>query len=143
MARVHHSAVIVSDMDASLRFYRDGIGMDVIMDRSFEGDWRALFGAPSRRLRSVFLGQGDDPATGIVELVAFDGDVDGPATGGGAGLRHGFFLLSFYVDVSAVLARLGVPVEGRTVSPAPGGRSVEMVTVRDPDGVLVELVDLG
>jgi hypothetical protein len=48
------------------------------------------------------------------------------------------------VDVDAVLGRLaslGFEPEGRIDQPAPTG-TVAMATVRDPDGVLVELIDL-
>lgn len=60
-----------------MRFYRDGIGLDVLMDRRVEGDWPQLFGAPSRTLRAVFLGDiavADDQA-GVLELNVFDGHV--------------------------------------------------------------------
>jgi glyoxylase I family protein len=140
--RIHHSAVIVSNPEASLRFYRDGLGMDVLMDHRFDGDWPALFGARSGRLRSIFLGDAADPSGGIVELVQFDGGAaPGPAAGPPS---EGFFLLSLNVDVDAALERLaglGVPVEGRTAVPGPDG-PVAMATVRDPDGVLIELIGL-
>jgi catechol 2,3-dioxygenase-like lactoylglutathione lyase family enzyme len=148
VSHVHHSAVYVRDVDASLRFYRDGLGLQVLMDHEFDGDWSTLFDAPSDRLRSVFLGDPDSPDAGIVELVAFagnptgdDGDAPTPAP-----LRPGFFLLSFFVDVDATLARLAaVGLDGparRIRVPGPGG-DVEMATLRDPDGVLVELVGIG
>ncbi|HEY3095619.1 MAG TPA: VOC family protein, partial [Acidimicrobiia bacterium] len=107
MTHVHHSAIQAHDVHASLRFYRDGLGLQLLMDHEFDGDWRTLFGAPANRLRSVFLGDPAAPDVGIVELVAFDGvggaetdpDVSGPP-------RPGFFLLSFFVDVEDTLARL-------------------------------------
>jgi catechol 2,3-dioxygenase-like lactoylglutathione lyase family enzyme len=136
-APLHHVALCPRDFDASLRFYRDGIGLHVLMDHEFTGNWPALFGARSDRLRSVFLGDPASPDAGIVELVAFADGVEvahppppRPSTG--------FFLLSFFVDVDATLTRLaalGSAAPTRiTVS------DVEMATVRDPDGVLVELV---
>ena len=137
-ARVHHSAVVCSDVELSLRFYRDGLGMDVLMDEVFDGDWPTLFAARSTRLRSIFLGSADDETAGIVELVVLDAEPapdDRPPA-------YGFFLLSVYVDVEATLARLaafGVQPEGRTAMGTPGGE-VLMATVRDPDGVLVELI---
>jgi glyoxylase I family protein len=144
VARVHHSAVYSRDVDASLRFYRDGLGLQVLMNHEFDGDWRMLFDAPGNHLRSVFLGDPATPDSGIVELVAFagagtdDGDRPPPAT-----TRPGFFLLSFFVDVDAALARLdalGLAGDVRRIRvPGPGG-DVEMATVRDPDGVLVELI---
>jgi catechol 2,3-dioxygenase-like lactoylglutathione lyase family enzyme len=146
MAHVHHSAVYARDVDASLRFYRDGLGLQVLMDHEFDGDWRTLFDAPGDRLRSVFLGDPGSPDAGIVELVTFAGDGTGadvaPAS---APPRPGFFLLSFFVNVDATLKRLaavGLVEPARRIKiPAPGG-DVEMATVRDPDGVLVELVGI-
>jgi catechol 2,3-dioxygenase-like lactoylglutathione lyase family enzyme len=144
VTHVHHSAIHTHDVDASLRFYRDGLGLPVLMDQQFEGDWPTLFDAPSNRLRSVFLGDPAAPAAGIVELVAFEG-VSGGAddTDAFAPPRRGFFLLSFFVDVDETVARLielGFDAPARRIRvPGPGG-DVEMATVRDPDGVLVELV---
>ena len=142
MTVVHHSAIVVRDLDASLRFWRDGIGFAVMMDMEFDGDWQTLFAARSNRLHSVFLGDPAHPAAGIVELVQFD-DGAGDAADAQAP-RNGFFLLSCYVDVEATLARLrdlglgGDPT--RITVPAPNGAAVAMATVRDPDGVLVELI---
>jgi catechol 2,3-dioxygenase-like lactoylglutathione lyase family enzyme len=148
MAHVHHSAVYAHDVDASLRFYCDGLGLQVLMNHEFEGDWHTLFDAPGNRLRSVFLGNPDSPDAGIVELVTFVGDVRGAdvAAPTPAPPRSGFFLLSFFVDVDATLKRLAAAgLDGptrRIKVPAPG-RDVDMVTLRDPDGVLVELVGVG
>ena len=132
----------VRDLDASLRFYRDGIGLEVLQDRRVEGDWPYLLDAPSRTLRAVFLGdpQVPDDHSGVLELNVFDGDVaDSPAV---PPLRSGFLLLSFFVDIEATLdrlARLGLGGSPRRVSqPTPNG-PLSIATVRDPDGLLVLL----
>jgi len=149
--RLHHGAICVDDVEASLRFYRDGLGLAVLVDQVFEGDWPALFGAPSRSLRSVMLGDPARPDAGIVELVVFGGV--GPDHAGSAGSevvstspspppRRGFFLLSFFVDVPATLTRLaalGYHQVRRIEQPGPRG-PVLMATVYDPNGVLVELI---
>jgi glyoxylase I family protein len=93
-------------------------------------------------LRSIFLGDPARPDSGIVELVQFEGHAEPAAPVGPP--AEGFFLLSFFVtDLDAVLGRLaglGLGGEARRISvPAPGG-AVPMATVRDPDGVLVELI---
>jgi glyoxylase I family protein len=140
---VHHSAVYARDVDTSLRFYRDGLGLQVLMDHEFEGDWRTLFDAPSTRLRSVFLGDPETPDAGIVELVTFAAAGTGGEAAPPAAPGPGFFLLSFFVDVEDTLTRLaalGFDGPARRISlPGPAG-DVEMATVRDPDGVLVELI---
>src|ERR1700757_1732369 len=58
---IHHAVVVVRDLDTSLRFYRDGLGLDVLLDREVEGDWPGLFDGPSRILRAVFLGDANVP----------------------------------------------------------------------------------
>ena len=54
---IHHTVVVVGDLETSLRFYRDGLGLHVLQDRRVEGDWPGLFDAPSHTLRAVFLGE--------------------------------------------------------------------------------------
>jgi len=141
-ARVHHSAICARDVDASLRFYREGIGLDVLMDQEFEGDWPTLFGASATKLRSVFLGDRRHPDAGIVELVDFAGDTSPP--GAPSAPPGGFFLLSFFVDVEEVLGRLaglGHDRVRRIEQPGPRG-PVTMATLVDPDGVRIELIDV-
>ena len=139
---IHHSVVVVGDLEASLRFYRDGLGLEVLQDRHVEGDWPGLFGAPARSVRAVFLGDPgvpDDHAC-VLELNVFDGDV--PAGPPPSPPRMGFFLLSFFVDVEATLSRLSASGLGgpprRVTQPTPNG-PVTIATVRDPDGLLVLL----
>ncbi len=138
MSVVHHSAICVRDVEASMRFWCDGLGFDVLMDERFSGDWPALLDAPSTSLRAVFLGHTASPDAGIVELVdlgpaARASDRAGPPP-------SGFLLLSVMTDLSAALERLGALGLGgdpRRIEVS----GVAMAVVRDPDGVLVELVD--
>ena len=140
---IHHTVVAVRDLDISLRFYRDGLGLDLLLDRQVEGDWPELLGAPSRSLRAVFLGDQrfPDDHSGVLELNLFDGGLEAapprPAP------TAGFFLLSFFVDVEATLTRLAALDLGgppRRVSRTGPSGPMTLATVRDPDGVLVLLV---
>lgn len=138
MARVHHSAVCTTDIDTSLRFWRDGLGFELLMDHEFEGDWPHLFDGPTNKLRSVFLGDPNDPEAGILELVEFIGAepnerlADQP-------LAVGFFLVSVFTPLDDAIASLeaaGFGIEREiTVS------GVRMAVARDPNGVLIELVN--
>ena len=139
---IHHTVVVVRDIEVSLRFYRDGLGLGLLQDRQVEGDWPDLVDAPSRSLRAVFLGDArvPDNNAGVLELNVFDGDV--PAGPPPAPPRTGFFLLSFFVDVEVTLSRLadlglgGLP--RRVTQPTPNG-PITIAIVRDPDGLLVLL----
>ena len=139
--RLHHAAICAEDIDASLVFWRDGMGLEVLMDHSFEGDWPALFGVTSSNLHSVFLGDPARPDAGVVELVDFHEPLDEGSGPGRAGAPRGFFLLSFNVDLTVTLDRLhalGFGGEVREIS----AHGVRMAVVHDPDGVQVELLDL-
>jgi catechol 2,3-dioxygenase-like lactoylglutathione lyase family enzyme len=126
-----------------MRFYRDGIGLDVLTDREVEGDWPILFEAPSRLSRVVFLGDADVPDVfaGVLELNAFIGG-DVPARRSVGPPSAGLFMVSFVVVVEATLerlARLGLGGEPRRVTQSAPGGPIGIATVRDPDGVLVLL----
>jgi glyoxylase I family protein len=138
---IHHTVVIVRDLDASLRFYRDGLGLDLLADRQVEGDWPGLFGAATGRLRAVFLGDPGvpDDQAGVLELNVLDGAAPGPPPGPP---QTGFSMMSFFVDVEAALSRLAALGLGGTprqiTQPTPSG-PLTIATVRDPDDVLVLL----
>jgi len=138
---IHHTAICVRDVDASLRFWRDGLGFDVVMDEKFEGDWPTLLGAPSSSLRAVFLGDRAHPESGIVELVDF-GEPFESVTALRGSPPPGMLLLSVLTDVPSALdrlAELGLGGTPRRIDVS----GVAMAVVADPDGVLVELVDAG
>jgi catechol 2,3-dioxygenase-like lactoylglutathione lyase family enzyme len=136
---VHHSAICVRDVEESLRFWRDGLGLAVLMDQRFRGDWPTLLEAPSDSLRAVFLGDPAAADAGIVELVGL-GSLPGPLEA--APPRSGFLLLSVFTDVEAALGRLAALDLGGTPRRVEVS-GVAMAVVRDPDGVLVELVESG
>jgi catechol 2,3-dioxygenase-like lactoylglutathione lyase family enzyme len=140
---IHHSVVIVRDLDTSLRFYRDGLGLDVLVDREIDGDWPGLFDGPSRKLRVVFLGDSRlaDVTSGVLELNAFmDGEV--PIGNSPAHPTTGLFMLSYFVGVEATLERLadlGLGGSPRRVSQATPNGDITIALVRDPDGVRILL----
>ncbi len=141
MSCIHHSAICVRDVDASMRFWCDGLGFEEIMDQSFEGDWPTLLRAPTSSLRAVFLGDRTNPEAGIVELVDFGAVPDGPTSIDEPAV-NGFLLLSVMTDLHGTLDRLadlglgGVPRRVTVMG-------VDMAVVVDPNGVHVELVDTG
>lgn len=141
MPHVHHTGICPADMDASLRFYVDGLGLSVLFDVVLDADLAPLLGVPTTKVRTIFLGDQSQPDAGVLELLDLgDGSVgDEPA---GSGLpRRGAFLVSFTLPVEETLARLAELGLGGTPRrmPTPGGGVA--ATVVDPDGVVVELLD--
>jgi catechol 2,3-dioxygenase-like lactoylglutathione lyase family enzyme len=139
---VHHTAIVTADVERSMRFWRDGLGLTELFDHTFTGDWQTLFGAAADQLRSVFLGDPKAPDSGIVELVVLENTQSPPPPPDGP--AFGFFLLSLQRDVEPALARLaelGFDEGVRRIEmPAPGGKSVAMAVVTAADNVRVELI---
>ncbi len=140
--QLHHVTLFVRDAERSTRFYRDGLGFEVLVDREFDGDWPTLLGvaAPSKRLRAVILGDPKRPHAGALELITFAEPVpDGPPPGPPA---TGSVLLAFAVDLEVVLPAL-LELGATDVRRTSLSNGTAAATVRDPDGVLVELLDAG
>jgi catechol 2,3-dioxygenase-like lactoylglutathione lyase family enzyme len=139
MTMLHHAALCPADLDASLRFYRDGIGLTVLTDFTMNADLKPLLGRRTSHLRAVFLGSPDSPQGGTLELLDLEQpDIREQSPGPGTPHR-GLFLLSFHVAVAEVLSRLaelGLGGEPRTMT-SPHGLTASVV---DPDGVTVELL---
>lgn len=137
---LHHAVLFVQDADASLGFYRDALGLRTLLDREFDGDWPGLFDVTSTRLRAMILGDPEQPQLGQVELVTFTEPVpQGPPA---APPVTATVMLSFHVDLAAVLPALeaagGTDVRRSTLNNGSAAASI-----RDPDGILVELLDIG
>jgi glyoxylase I family protein len=126
------------DLNASLRFYGEGIGLQVLSENYFDVDLRKLFDLPADRLHSVFMGDPRRPDAGTVELLHVEA---GPPSAPMALPSNGFVFLAFMLDVPAAVQRLsalGLAADLREV-PAEVGH---VATVRDPDGVRIELIDV-
>ncbi|HWC34615.1 MAG TPA: VOC family protein [Mycobacteriales bacterium] len=134
-----HVVIFVADADRSLAFYRDGLGLATMVDRDFDGPWPELFGdVSSRGLRAIILGDPENPKRGQVELLTFAEPV-GPGPGVQP-IATGTVMLSFMVDLAEVLPKLEA-AGGTDVRRATLRNGVDVVTLRDPDGTLVELLD--
>jgi catechol 2,3-dioxygenase-like lactoylglutathione lyase family enzyme len=142
MTGVHHTAIVTTDVERALSFWQDGLGLTVLFDQVFTGDWPTLFDARTDTLQSIFLGDPSAPDTGIVELVVFNNPA--PERESIAGPAPGFFLVSLNRDVDPTLRRLadlGFADDVRQiVVPAPHGKQVQMAVITAPDGVRVELI---
>jgi catechol 2,3-dioxygenase-like lactoylglutathione lyase family enzyme len=128
-------------MDRSLAYWRDGVGLDLMMDGEFEGDWPTLFNSPSTMLRSVFLGDRSVDG-GILELVDFG--TPGIRAPAGEMPPEGLMLVAFQCEIDPVLqrlARLGFAAPLREIIVPSGRGPVRIVLLEDPNGVPFELTE--
>ncbi|MGN6472330.1 MAG: VOC family protein [Mycobacteriales bacterium] len=136
-----HVGLCPADMDAALRFYVEGIGLEVIFDVTLPGDMYDLLGVHTKKVRTCFVGDKSAPGSSRLELLQLfpaDAAAETPPTGYP---QRGLTLVSFVRPVETTLARLAeLGLGGKPrIMPTPVGALSAMVV--DPDGVMVELLD--
>ena len=143
MKGLHHVGITVKDLDASIRFYHDVLGLQFSNEPSpwFDGDELAEgVGVPGARLRQCCLLVGDD----VLELLEYANrePSDGPVHQNHLGAMHVALRVD---DVAAVQTEL----EAKGVEFLSSAHVVDegvlagwrWVYFHDPDGITVELVE--
>ncbi|GAA2754531.1 VOC family protein [Amnibacterium kyonggiense] len=141
---IHHTGIIVSDLDRSIEFYHGLLGFPFQSEPSpwFDGDELAQgVGVPGARLRQCCLLVGD----GVLELLEYENrePSDGPVHQNHLGAMHVAFRVD---DVAAVQAEL----EAKGVEFFSSSHVVDdgvlagwrWVYFHDPDGIPLELVEV-
>ena len=129
LGRVHHVAVVVRDIEASLGFYRDILGLEL----------ETILPIPPDRVTIAFLRIGESK----IELVAPTDDTTGVARfleAKGEGFHHVCFEVP---DLAETLTRLAIDgVELIDTAPRKGAEGpVAFLHPRSCHGVLVELIE--
>jgi catechol 2,3-dioxygenase-like lactoylglutathione lyase family enzyme len=146
VGRLANIGLHVADLDRSLGFYRDLLGMTLHIDSGWQSDpgLLALSATPGGRIRIVNLITGEAGRGASVTLVQLAGLDRRPVSGHGfqdPGTVHLAFMVT---DLDATLAALHacganpVAPAGEVAGGGPGHARVAFV--RDPDGTFVEFV---
>ena len=140
---VSHIAICVRDLDKSLAFYRDILGMRVTLDQvqdTTQGGLPHVYKHARQTRRTVHVKYGEGNTTPSLVLTSHPGDqADGaPIKLDQVGISH----LSFTVrDVKALADELvakGVQLAGPMDSFSNAKGEVSSIFVYDPDGILVQ-----
>jgi lactoylglutathione lyase len=126
--RLLHTMLRVGDLERSLGFYTDVLGMRLLRRRDY----------PSGRFTLAFVGYGEESDTCVLELT-HNWDTDRYEIGGGYG-----HIAIGVDDIHATCARIAS--RGGRVVREPGPMkhgSTVIAFVEDPDGYRVELIQLG
>ena len=143
---LHHVGVTVSDLDRSLRFYRDLLGLAVLHRGVDQGAWiDDVVGIDGTVIAVADLDAGDGR---ILELVEYRSPRESAAITRCS--QPGTLHVAIAVEsVPATLARIeaagGAAISRRPVTLALPGSTWDGATVaytRDPDGAIVELIEL-
>ena len=144
---LHHTGFNVSNMDQSLEFYRDMLGLEVTRDFVFEGETLdKLSGIPRAKAHLVFLGNGD--GRHFLELVEWLNPTGEPADHtpmNNGGVSHLGLQIDdadrFYAELSSKGVRFTTddPVtRGDAVYPA----ASKICFLLDPDGNKIEFLEI-
>ena len=124
--RILHTMLRVGDLDRSLRFYTDVLGMHVLRTTD----------RPEQKYKLAFVGYGDESGHAVLELT-YNYGVEKYDLGAGYG--H----IAIEVDDAAAMCA-AVRTKGGTVTreagPVKGGTTV-IAFVQDPDGYKIELIE--
>jgi len=131
-----HAMVRIRDVDASLRFYCEGLGLkEVRRSDSEAGRFTLIFlASPDDLARSGWTGEGKMP-TGL-PMIELTYNWDPEAYGGGRNFGHLAYRVEDIYALCARLAGMGYPIN----RPPRDGR---MAFVRSPDGISIELLQSG
>ena len=143
---VHHGGITVREMDASLRFYRDGLGLEVTLDAVRDAPYlHETLAVPFHALRYVILRVPGSDGGAVVELLEYQGTERFPAAARPSDPGSGHLCLQV-TDAVALYAHLR-DMGYRSRSPevvaitSGGNAGGRIVYVADPDGYWVELLE--
>ena len=138
---VRHVGIVVSDLQRSLWFYRDLLGMEPWADfRDSSPYVQSVTGVAGADVRMVKLKATDGVSVDLLQYLSHPQDVPGPVRACDVGCNHVALQVD---DLDALYVRLaahGISFHAPPTVSSDGGAKVTYC--RDPEGVMVELVEL-
>ncbi|HLI01078.1 MAG TPA: VOC family protein [Acidimicrobiales bacterium] len=144
---IFHVGFVVRDLDASIRFYTEGLGLRLrhcqVQDNAYT---RALVGYRDARLRiaQFQLPEGDPPPSGhVLELIEYEAPPGAPADlqRNTLGAGHLAFLVDDIDTMTARLTALGATPLSEPNDITEGiNKGGKAVYLHDPDGATLELL---
>ncbi len=125
--RVLHTMIRVGDLERSLDFYSNVLGMKILRRKDYE----------TGRFTLAFVGYGDESSSAVIELT-HNWDTDHYEIGTGYG-HIALGMENIYTACEAIRAK------GGKISREPGPMkhgTTEIAFVEDPDGYKIELIQL-
>jgi catechol 2,3-dioxygenase-like lactoylglutathione lyase family enzyme len=145
---IDHTAIVVADTDASLRFYRDALGFRVVGGSENSGiEQERLNAVRGARLRITTLRSPRGPGIELLEYLTPEGGRPAPSDLRASDIAHWQTRIST-LDLDAAkrsaLDRGGTLVSPAIVQTTDAALGFDAaVLLRDPDGHGVEIVDCG
>jgi glyoxylase I family protein len=136
-----HTGIVVADMEASLRFWRDVMGLSVVADFREEGEYiNTLQHLMGVRLHMIKLSA---PDGSLIELLEDEAHPTPPSPHNDLcdrGIRHIAFTVADVGESWRVLREYGCEILSDPVT-SPDGNA-RLFFARDPEGNLLEIVQV-
>jgi lactoylglutathione lyase len=123
--RILHTMLRVGDLDRSIRFYTEVLGMKLLRQKDY----------PDGRFTLAFIGYGDESANTVIELT-YNWDTDSYELGTGYG--HIALEVDDVYKATEDISKRGGKVL-RDAGPMNAGTTI-IAFIEDPDGYPVELI---
>jgi len=138
----HHMGIQVRDLDASVRFYRDVLGFELVFQWNPQAEYiRTITGYPGADIHAAILKM--PGAELYLEILEYRNVEKAPVDTRTAnpGTAHMAFYTddceALYAELTAKGVRSVSPPVTPSIGPNKGGRAVYMI---DPDGIRVEFI---
>ena len=136
-----HGGITVKNMDKSLEFYRDGLGLKEKFDQMLNGPYlRDILSLKFDGIRVAFL---EIPGGGFIELLDYQGieKLSAASRPCDYGAGHFCFYVSKIDEIAEKMSKMGYLARSKscisiTEGPNVGGRVLYLL---DPDGYPIEL----
>lgn len=143
---IHHAAILVSNLEKSLHFYRDILGWKVLFNDTLSiPNTAELMDLPEIEGLTVMLQKDDKTFNGMIELIEISKPKPEPSPKGAGFRMTGLRMLSFRVDhitkVYNALSDKGVIFISPPRQLNWDKYSIKACMFTDPDGVLIEIIE--
>lgn len=139
---IHHTAISTGDIERSLRFYRDLLGFEEVFSSTWEVGTETvdrIVGLKDSSAQVVMLRAGN----ACVELFQYATPLPKPSDSNRPVCDHGITHLCLQVtDIDSEYERLKAAGMHFHCPPQAGGRGLRVTYGRDPDGNVVELLEV-
>jgi methylmalonyl-CoA/ethylmalonyl-CoA epimerase len=129
--RIDHIAIVVEDIDTSLKFWRDALGLDL----------EHIEEVPEQKSIVAFLPTGESEVE-LVEPTTDDSGIARYLSKRGPGIHHICFEVEEIEVALGELKGKGVRLINETPTIGAGGKKIAFIHPESTNGVLVELYEL-
>lgn len=139
---VRHTGIVVSDMQRSLHFYRDLLGMEVWADFQDESDYvQSVTEVTGAKVWMIKLKAADGVSIELLQYLSHPSDIrQPPSKACDVGVNHIALQVDDIDSLHTKLVAEGIRFHAPPTLSGDGGAKVTYC--RDPEGVIVELVQI-